>query len=417
MRPVVPIAAGPPSSSAHPEAQAIRAQLELLLANPHIRSSKRCQALLKHIVEHAASGSLDGLKERTLGAEVFQREPDYDTNQDSIVRTTAGEIRKRLAQYYLEPGHERELRISLPPGSYVPEFRAAAVVIPAVPLADIAPRTRPKRGWLWLLAGVLLLTAAALWVGPQLERDSLDRFWQPVLSDKAELVLCIGQPTRIYRFDGRRGNELNAEMIGSDSAPPASADVRQKTLLNLNELKPTGERNFVVGDVMAAIRVSEWLGRKNKPFRVLGEKTAEYRDLRGKPVVLIGFSNNRWTLGVMNQLRYYFDRHAGGRYEIRDRQAGGAVIAAADQVESPEEYAIVARVFDRSIEKDVFLIAGLADRGTSAAGEFLTNDAYIRQALNKAPADWPRKNFEAVLKSDLVGGLAGPPRVVAQWSW
>jgi hypothetical protein len=30
------------------------------------------------------------------------RDPDYDTNQDSVVRTTAVEIRKKLAQYYLE---------------------------------------------------------------------------------------------------------------------------------------------------------------------------------------------------------------------------------------------------------------------------------------------------------------------------
>ena len=40
-----------------------------------------------------------------------------------MVRTTAAEIRKKLAQYYLEPGHENELRVLLPQGSYLPEFR------------------------------------------------------------------------------------------------------------------------------------------------------------------------------------------------------------------------------------------------------------------------------------------------------
>src|SRR5262249_25600978 len=114
--------AEPTSEASHPgpaprDPSAIRLQLERLLAHPHIRNSKRCHSLLKYIVENAASGSVEHLKERTLGCEVFHREPDYDTNQDSIVRTTAAEIRKRLAQYYLEPGHERELRISLPAGS------------------------------------------------------------------------------------------------------------------------------------------------------------------------------------------------------------------------------------------------------------------------------------------------------------
>jgi hypothetical protein len=184
-------------------------------------------------------------------------------------------------------------------------------------------------------------------------------------------------------------------------------------------LKNTSEHYFASGDVMAATRVSDWLGRKNKPFRVLGEKTAEYRDLRGKPVVLIGLNNNHWTLGLMNQMRYYFDKHPHeNRYDIRDRQAGGNVIASAPQGETaPEEYAIAARVIDPSIERNVFLIAGVADRSTSAASEFLTNEAYVRDALTKAPSDWPKKNVEFVLKSSLVGGVAGPPRVVAQWFW
>jgi len=42
---------------------------------------------------------------------------------DHSVRSAAGEIRKRLAQYYLERGHEAEIRIDLLPGSYVPQFR------------------------------------------------------------------------------------------------------------------------------------------------------------------------------------------------------------------------------------------------------------------------------------------------------
>src|SRR5450755_4606955 len=54
--------------------------------------------------------------------EVFGGDASYDTTSDPIVRVTAAEIRKRIAQYYQEPGHAAELRISLPPGSYVPHF-------------------------------------------------------------------------------------------------------------------------------------------------------------------------------------------------------------------------------------------------------------------------------------------------------
>src|SRR5690348_17036605 len=95
-------------------------QLARILDSPQFRSSKRCSTFLRYVVEQAVDNHFESLKERTVGVAVFNRDPDYDTNQDPVVRGTAGAVRKRLAQYYLEPSHERELRISLPPGSYVP---------------------------------------------------------------------------------------------------------------------------------------------------------------------------------------------------------------------------------------------------------------------------------------------------------
>src|SRR5262249_18342558 len=104
------------------EREAIREQLQRILAHPLFSHSKRYPLLLRWVVEKALDGRGGQLKEGTLGGEVFGRDPDYDTNTDPVVRITAGEIRKRIAQYYHEPGRESELRIDLPCGTYVPEF-------------------------------------------------------------------------------------------------------------------------------------------------------------------------------------------------------------------------------------------------------------------------------------------------------
>src|ERR1700728_2041484 len=119
------------------EGAAIHEQLERLLVNPHFSHSRRFPSFLRFVVEQTLSGQMDLLKERTLGIEIFGRDPDYDTSSDPIVRVTAAEIRKRIAQYYQEPGHENELRISLPAGSYVPQFREAHA--PAEAAAAVAP--------------------------------------------------------------------------------------------------------------------------------------------------------------------------------------------------------------------------------------------------------------------------------------
>src|SRR5580692_3374472 len=103
-------------------ADMIRGQLDLLVRDEVFRSSKRSVAFLKYVVEQTLNGAADQLKERTIGVEVFERDPSYDTNVDHIVRTAATELRKRLATYYVDEKHRSELRMWLVPGSYVPRF-------------------------------------------------------------------------------------------------------------------------------------------------------------------------------------------------------------------------------------------------------------------------------------------------------
>ena len=65
----------------------------------------------------------------------------------------------------------------------------------------------------------------------------------------------------------------------------------------------------------------------------------------------------------------------------------------------------------------VIAVSAMTFRGTSAGGDFLTNAEYMREAFRAAPRDWNRKNLQLVLKTTLVGGTAGPPKVVASYFW
>ncbi len=105
--------------------QSVRDQLERGLAHPLFANSKRYPALLAYTVDQTLRGNASELKERSIGIEVFGRSPSYDANADPVVRITAGEVRKRLMQYYYDSAHDGELVIELPIGSYVPVFHAA----------------------------------------------------------------------------------------------------------------------------------------------------------------------------------------------------------------------------------------------------------------------------------------------------
>src|ERR1039458_5729034 len=126
------------------EKNAIRGQLRRTLGNPFFSHSKRFPTFLQFVIEQTLAGEADNIKERTLGIEIFGRDADYDTASDPIVRVTAAEIRKRVAQYYQDPAHVNELRIALPSGSYIPRFHwPKGVNDPVLKELDLAASETP----------------------------------------------------------------------------------------------------------------------------------------------------------------------------------------------------------------------------------------------------------------------------------
>jgi len=105
----------------------VRYHLKLVLESPLFAGSKRAQDFLQLVVGHALQGQVDFLRERMIGAEMFGRPVDYDTGNDPVVRVKAGEVRKKLAQYYSETKGEPAVRIELPSGHYVPRFHFAVL--------------------------------------------------------------------------------------------------------------------------------------------------------------------------------------------------------------------------------------------------------------------------------------------------
>src|SRR5580698_10534847 len=117
----------------------VRDHLKDVTESHAFAGSKRTQDFLQLIVEHALEGEVDSLRERMIGAEMFGRPINYDTGSDSVVRVKATEVRKRLAQYYLETDEKTNVRIELHSGSYMPRFAFGPPSLKASPELKAKP--------------------------------------------------------------------------------------------------------------------------------------------------------------------------------------------------------------------------------------------------------------------------------------
>ncbi len=106
-----------------PSAAEIRTQLAKVAGSPSFEKATRLREFLRFVVNEKIDGRADNLKAYTIGLEVFDRPENFDPITDTIVRVNAGKLRRALERYYLGPGRQDKILISIPKGGYVPVFQ------------------------------------------------------------------------------------------------------------------------------------------------------------------------------------------------------------------------------------------------------------------------------------------------------
>jgi serine/threonine-protein kinase len=102
--------------------EAIRKQIERILAHRSFNRSERMARFLRFAVEQAIEGHSTALKEYVIGVEVFDRNESYDPRIDPIVRVEARRLRAKVHAYYAADGVSDPVCIEFEPGSYVPRI-------------------------------------------------------------------------------------------------------------------------------------------------------------------------------------------------------------------------------------------------------------------------------------------------------
>jgi hypothetical protein len=125
-------------------------QVRRILASKRFANAPKAKTLFNYIADKALAG-LDGdLKEILIAQALYGKGPAFDPGTDRIVSQAAGDLRKRLIEYYADEGRHDRLVIAIPVGGFVPEFAARPEPEPAAtqpaPSAD-ARNAGARSGW------------------------------------------------------------------------------------------------------------------------------------------------------------------------------------------------------------------------------------------------------------------------------
>lgn len=382
-----------------------------------------------------------------IGAQVFGRRPDYDTNEDPVVRVRAADVRKRLAQYYLDcrPGTDG-VRIDLQAGSYRAHFRwneprpqpaeAQAPPAPAVspqPQPPLQPqereteRSRPRRraGWLlsrWSITMALglglivslIVTAGTIALNDRGPSGPVRRFWAPLTALKRPVVVYLGtnagyvfrkEYLRRYRSAHNlpdNGQEFFVELSPGESVAYA-------------DLAPVRDSFVTAPDIVAILQLFRMFDTAKTPYVLRVGKDLSFGDLRNQPGVMIGAFNNAWTLELTRDLPYSFQH--GVEIHDRDHPDQSWTVPGDPSEETTDDYALVSRLLVSKTGGPVIAVAGIGDCGTQAAAEFLVNPDRMAEFLKSAPAGWERRNVQFVLHVRIVAHQPVLTEMVASRFW
>jgi hypothetical protein len=428
----------------------ILSELDRILESPQFRGSNRRRDFLCYVVQHSLDGHHDHLKERVIGAEVFHRDADYSTGEDPVVRVQAGEVRRRLEQYYYAAPPDLPVRIEIPIGSYCPTFHwkdstptgmaphpgsaharsgvHELVADPVLPLhvtpAQPAAGAPSHHKLMWTLGvATLVLLAAGIAAflflrGHKPPPSALDVFWSPALQSSQPVIICLAKPV-VYR----PSDQIYERYVRTHPGTFQTEAERDNQVLPLapSEKMTWGDMQIypgygvASGDTFAAVQISNVLVRMGKPSRVRIGSGYSFEDLRTAPAVVLGAFNNRWTMQMTSNLHFALLYNVG----IREQGPNGHLWESQyDPAKGyTADYGVITRLLDAKSGQFLVSAAGIGSPGTQAAGELISNPAYLDEFLRTAPPDWSRRNMQIVVETSVIDAIPGPPHVVASYFW
>lgn len=395
--------------------------------------SARLRDFLLYVCRAALDSHADEINEQKIGERVFHRPPDYNPNEDNIVRSQARLLRQKLEAYFATEGAEEPLLLRIPKGGYVPEFleRTPETVpgpVPVIQPVTLAPAPARNNLLTSLAAAVAILSFAVAALVLLLMRSkseaseiqahsagspALNALWSQLFSDKASTTIVIPDDT-FAMLQEASGEQRDLESYLHRSTPGDRGST--KTLEAL--LPRFRTRRYTTFDgVATVVRILQLAERFPSHVVVRFARDITLPDLSPGNAILIGRpTTNLWTqlYEAKRNFHLYSDlqnhrvvcRNAapqpGEPAEFVPKLQGG-------RLEACSSVAFLANLNGGN----VLLIGGAAGSSQEDAADFVTSDRLLTTLAEKIQSGGRIPYFDALLRTVTVDGASQQPTLAA----
>ncbi len=272
----------------------IQEQAQKILASGALGRSRSYARLLEFLMECTLEGRTP--KEHEIATTVFNRGPDFDPGQDSMVRVYAHHLRQKLDNYYSSAGSSEPVRIIVPKGEYRIAVKPAETEEAAVEEAANAPPPRRVAAWVVVAAAA---AAAIIGIGigwmlagdrsppAPLEAVASSEIWSPILDDDTPTLIVVGD----YYIFGELDEVGNVGRLIRNFSINSSKDLDDHLMFAPNPGRYIDlDLTYLPRSTAFALRdLLRVLYTTNKPVGIASMSELAATDLRENHIIYVGY--------------------------------------------------------------------------------------------------------------------------------
>ena len=432
------------------------ALVQRVASSRHLLKAPQLREILLYLSRRVLTDNPAAISEQEIGCKVLGRRPDFNPNEDNIVRVQVRHLRKKLEEYFSSEGLEEPVILTIPKGAYLPHFepRSAQPLQPAVaasadaetPSQAVVAAARtgtsanpaPSRRAAIVVAAALaalVFISLILWRQKEALRRAPapapeesqppptrpDPLWSRIFAPGRQTSIVVADTCLVMLQDLLDVDIPLSEYVTGGyplKLVPSVPDPQLRAALQL-----IASRQYTsFGDTNISARLMDLSRRFGSQTNIRYSRYMTLREFKMGNFVLIGSRRGvPWVQLFEPQLNFSMEEdHASRQFYFRNQaplpgeQAAYGVTR--DKGNNQQTYADIALVPNTSGNGVVLLLSGINMEATEAAGELVTSPEFpaVLAVLLKSRAGQPPASYiEILLQAKAMAGTTQSSKIVA----